>query len=210
MRAGDSLTGGTGGTANYAGCGRGLTFWSNTAPGGAYLDFVGSQANTALFSNGHHYGVGGTDSYGLLSLLPAQLTALQPTIIDLMIGTNDANATNTAYVGATSASNIASILAAIRSYSASARVLVTTIPAIGGGGAAAANGLDFNSRLQAVFDAEVAAGGKLHQWDAFTALNGGVWSGTYMSDNLHPNQAGYDILTTARQAAYLSAIAALG
>ncbi len=210
MRVGDSTTAGTGGTANANGVGQAMAAWSNTKPGGAYLDFVGSQSNMALYSNAQHYGVGGTDSYGLNTALAAQLALYQPEIIDIRIGVNDANGTNTPYVGATSASNIAAILATCRTSLPNSRVIFGDVHALGGGGAAAANALDLNSRLPAVYATEIGLGGKLHTWSSSAAINGGVYSPTYMNDTLHPNVAGYAALASAVQTPALAAIAALG
>lgn len=206
MRVGDSITAGTGGTTDANGIGQALAIWSNGAPGGAYLDFVGAQSNMTLYSNAQHYGVGGADTYTLGPLLNAQLTAFSPDIIDLQIGVNDANATGTPYVGATSQSNFAAILANCRTALPNSYVLAGSIPQSQAG----TNVADLNSRWATAIATEKGLGGKIIDRDDFTALNGGVWANPPYADGLHPDPTGYAYLATEHERALLAAIVALG
>jgi lysophospholipase L1-like esterase len=213
-REGDSLTNGTGGVTGHGGYGYDLEVWGRSAPGGAYLDFIGSKSTQlTTYSNCHNYAQGGTDVVYHIDAVTGIQTEIgpgknyHPNILDLRIGTNDVNATNRAYDGAARATDYATLLATIRTAEPQCRVIVHTIPPISGGGAG--NVTDWNSRMAAVWTTEMGLGGKLHICDDWTAM-GGVYNASLMSDSLHPNPAGYDLLLAAVKPLYLEAIAALG
>ncbi len=209
MRVGDSTVSGVGGTTNAGGMGQELATWAQAQQSGAYLNFGGSQGGTTcltLFSNGHHYGIGGTDTYSLGPLLAAQLAAYQPDIIDLVVGINDASATNTPYVGATSQANYSAILAQCRTSLPNSYVLAGPITQTQTG----TNVADLNGRWATAIAAEKALGGKIIDRDDFTALNGGAWSASFWTDDKHPNPTGYSQLAVEHKRALGAAIVALG
>ncbi len=209
MRVGDSTVSGVGGDTNAGGMGQELATWAQSPQSGAYLNFGGSQGATTcltLFSNGHHYGIGGTDTYSLSPLLAAQLSAYQPDIIDLVVGINDASGTNTPYIGATSQANYAAILATCKATLPNSYVLAGPITQTQTG----ANVADLNSRWATEIATAKGLGTKIIDRDDFTALNGGVYSASFWTDDKHPNPTGYTQLAVEHKRAISAAVVALG
>jgi lysophospholipase L1-like esterase len=199
MPLGDSITTGLGAGGGYR-----MPLYNLLT--GAKLDFqfVGSQTDNGGGLPGnqlHHEGhvaytiqnctttADGEARTGIRENATTWLTAANPDIVLLMIGTNDINAN---FERDKAPERLSDLLTTITSWKPSIKVIVAQITPIGDGWAstAASDALaqTYNLGMAAVVANQQAAGKHITLVDMHTPLN----AATDLGDGLHPNQSGYN------------------
>lgn len=196
MPMGDSITYGSGGTANLGGY-RGPLYTLLTNAG--YTpDFVGTQTgNSSLLADPDHQGHGGWRIAQLDANVEAWFAAIaDPDVILLHIGTNDFGANDNI---STAINRLDALILKMATLRPNANIIVTNLMERG----EPANGniqTLFNPQVPGIVSAHATAGRKVTFLDMRAAV-----PLTDMPDNLHPNQTGYDKMA----AAWLGAIQAV-
>ena len=170
---------------------------------GTDLDYVGS-LQSGDFDDNVHEGHSGDRSNQLAAKMPNILSGLKPDMTILHIGTND-NSGNNPLPTAESIANIESIVDALFQNNSNMFIILSTlIPQKGKIPETEA----INARIWDLAAEKRGSGYLLwvvDQYAAFTSTN--TWQTDYMSDDLHPNLAGYDVMANTFSAAILGALA---
>ncbi|MEZ5302811.1 MAG: GDSL-type esterase/lipase family protein [Verrucomicrobiales bacterium] len=185
---GDSITNGSGGTANRGGY-RG-TLYDLLVAAEYDIDFVGTTTtNSSLLADMDHEGHGGWRIDQLDSNVAAWLAAIDtPDIVLLHIGTNDfGQGVDTA----NAIHRLDALIGKIATLSPSSHVIVTNLMERGEPQNAAIQA-EFNPFVEGVVADHLAAGHLVSFLDMRAAV-----PLSDMPDNLHPNQAGYDKMAAA-------------
>jgi lysophospholipase L1-like esterase len=196
MPLGDSITYGSGGTANLGGY-RG-TLYTSLAAAGYTVDYIGTQTgNSSGLADQDHEGHGGWRIDQLDANMTGWLASLaDPDVVLMHIGTNDFGQDVDTPNAINRLDTLILKIATLRPY---AHIIVTNLMERG----EPANSKivsEFNPYVQARVDAHAAAGRRVTFLDMRAAV-----PLADMPDNLHPNQTGYDKMA----AAWLPAIQAV-
>lgn len=204
MPLGDSITYGykTGGTCPNPGTEGGYRagLYSLFAGAGITPDFVGSLSSgastgaRALPDKDHegHCGeridqVDGTGG----ATIASYITAAQPDVVLLHLGTNDVNQDNATYPAATAPSRLSALINHILAARPGVSIYVASlVPATTT--TVEARVATFNQAIPGIVDAKVAAGKDVH----YVNLHDAVRTAQFV-DTLHPNDSGYDAMAQA-------------
>lgn len=196
MPLGDSITYGSGGTANVGGY-RGTLFSLLTGAGYA-PDFVGTQTgNSSLLTDRDHQGHSGWRIAQLDANVESWFASIaDPDVILLHIGTNDFGGNDNI---STAINRLDALILKMATLRPNANIIVTNLMERGEPHNTNIQTL-FNPQVPGVVNAHAAAGRKVTFLDMRAAV-----PLADMPDNLHPNQTGYDKMA----AAWLTAIQAV-
>lgn len=188
MPLGDSITVGSGGTANLGGY-RDKLFTLLTNAGYA-PDFVGTQTNnSSLLADPDHQGQGGWRIAQIDSNIEAWLAAVaSPDFVLLHIGTNDFGGNDNI---STAINRLDALVLKIATLRPDTNIIVTNLMVRGEPHNTNIQNL-FNPQVPGMVDAHAAAGRKVSFLDMRAAV-----PLADMPDNLHPNQTGYDKMADA-------------
>jgi lysophospholipase L1-like esterase len=204
---GDSITLGTNSTPTVRSAGFRYLAWAPVATNGWHAEFIGSlgATNGGSFAHRKHEGNSGQDISGITSTFTtfygAGKTFPAVGMVCVLAGTNNMSIGGTTYDPVVTPALYANLITTIRTTFPNAYIAVSTIPPINAATfpAGAANAVDFNSKLTAIWDANDAAwpsSPALLRADYFTCL-GGVWSATnFGANDVHPNDTGYTAMAT--------------
>lgn len=196
MPLGDSITYGSGGTANLGGY-RGTLYTALTAAG-YNPDFIGSQtANSSLMADQNHEGHGGWRIDQLDASMTGWLGSMaDPDVVLMHIGTNDFGQSLDTPDAINRLDALILKIATLRPY---AHIIVTNLMTRGEPTNTTIEA-EFNPYVQERVQAHATAGRRVTFLDMRAAV-----PLSDMPDNLHPNQTGYDKMA----AAWLPAIQAV-
>ncbi len=188
MPLGDSITFGSGGTANLGGYRSKLHTTLTTA--GYNVDYVGTQnGNSSALPDQDHQGIGGWRIDQLDTNMVAWLGAIaDPDVVLMHIGTNDFGQN---FNIATAIDRIDALILKIATLRPYAHIIVTNLMQRDAGNDANIQSL-FNPFVQTRVNAHATAGRRVYFLDMRAAC-----PITDMPDQLHPNQTGYDKMADA-------------
>jgi lysophospholipase L1-like esterase len=197
MPLGNSITDGDGSTN---GGGYRYFLYNKLKDANIAFDFVGSLTGGAGFSDNDHEGHAGFRADQLT--VPAYLTANPPEVVFLEVGTNDISNSESA---TQIRDEIAAIIDRIHSFDAKIEIyLGTLIPRKDSNGLLLATD-NLNALLPGLVSAKSAAGYKIYLVDHAARFKADPnWKTNLMSDNLHPNDAGYDLMAQEWFTAYVN------
>lgn len=197
MPLGDSITEGVGST-NESGY-RAFLYHSLSSFGSRF-DFVGSLQYGAGLPDTDHEGHPGWSANQILGSLNTFLAQAQPQAVLLHIGTNDISGGNSADLVV---SEITAIVDAIFQYNANTKIYLSTL--IPRTDARETVSVAVNAQLPALVNARANSGYRIHLVDNHAAfLANPNWALDWMADNLHPNDAGYEVMSNQWWAAYVN------
>ena len=188
MPLGDSITFGSGGTANLGGYRNKL--YSTLTTAGYVVDYVGTQTgNSSGLPDQNHQGIGGWRIDQLDTNMVAWLGSIDdPDVVLMHIGTNDfGQSFNTA----TAIDRLDALILKIASLRPYAHIIVTNLMERGEPANTNIQTL-FNPYVQDRVNAHATAGRRVY----FLNMRAAVPLSD-MPDNLHPNQTGYDKMADA-------------
>ena len=191
MPIGDSITYGVGGSSPG---GYRTSLWNQLSSAGFEVDFVGSkQDDPAGAGDPDHEGnpsipIDNVNGFSVAALAETWLTAQQPDVILLMIGTNDAIALTP---GATIAKNLGRLIDHITEISPNAVLMVSSLPPSTRGDINAIID-DYNAAIPQIVAERQQQGKQVSFIDA-----GGAIGLSNLDDNVHPNDVGYSIIADA-------------
>jgi len=188
MPLGDSITEGE---KSSDGAGYRSSLYYRLTDFGSRFDFVGSLNYGTGFPDTEHEGHPGWSANQLLGSLRGFLEQSQPQAVLLHIGTNDISGGNSANQVV---DEITAIVDEIFNFDASIKLYLSTlIPRTDGKDSVNA---EVNAQLPALVDARARAGYHMFLVDNYTAfLANPNWASDWMADRLHPNDAGYQVMT---------------
>ncbi len=187
MPLGDSITEGTG-SSDDAGYRSGL--YDKFSSFGTRFNFVGSLQFGNGIPDADHEGHAGWTANEIQAGLSSFLNQSQPKAVLLHIGTNDITLGDNA---STVYNEIVAIVDGVFQYDATIKLYLSTL--IPRRDTKQAINDDVNSRLPGLVSARINSGRRMFLVDmsaAFKANNN--WSSQWMADNVHPNDAGYDVM----------------
>ncbi len=195
MPLGDSITEGTGST-NDAGYRSGM--YAMLTDFGSRFDFVGSmQFGEGLFDKDHE-GHAGAYANDLLAELSNYLRQSQPEAVLLHIGTNDVSIGD--HYG-TVTNEIAALVDTILAFHPQTKIYLSTL--IPRRDDKQSVTLNVNASLPEVVSERTQQGAKIFLVDNSAAfLANSNWATEWMSDHVHPNDAGYQVMAQTWQKAY--------
>ena len=197
MPLGNSLTDGDGSSSE---AGYRFYFYNSLTNANISFDFVGSLAGGNGFPDVEHEGHGGFRAEQLAAQMQTYLSNNSADVVFLEIGTNDISDNESA----TQVRNdIEAVIEAIHSFDANIEIyLGTVIPRQDGKQATTAA---LNALLPSLVSAKSSAGYKIFLVDhAARFLSNSNWATDLMSDALHPNDAGYDLMAQEWFASYVN------
>ena len=160
------------------------------------MTFVGTLTNGPTTVDGktfpqHHEGHGGWKISQIAGVIDAAITSSKPHIVLLKIGTNDINGNDNT---ATAPNRLASLIDQITKDVPNALLVVSSIiPSKTDGTNTAFR--TYNAAIKTKVEAAAAAGKHVLFVDNYQAFADNTnFKTAYMSDNLHPNDAGYVVL----------------
>ncbi|MDZ7266873.1 MAG: FG-GAP-like repeat-containing protein [candidate division KSB1 bacterium] len=188
MPLGDSITEGE---KSSDGAGYRSSLYHRLTEFGSRFDFVGSLNYGTGFPDTEHEGHPGWTANQLLGNLRGFLEQSRPQAVLLHIGTNDISGGNTAEQVV---DEITAIVDEIFAYDASIKLhLSTLIPRTDSRDSV---NLAVNARLPGLVQARVNAGYRMSLVDNYAAFVANPdWETKWMADRLHPNDAGYRVMT---------------
>jgi lysophospholipase L1-like esterase len=189
MPLGDSITDGFTIAGGYR-----IQFYNRLVADGltGSLDFVGSQSNgPASLLDREHEGHTGWHVADLAANINTWMTNSTPSIVMLMIGTNDI--LHSQYTGAST--RLSALIDQIcAKLPAGGKLYVSTIPALGNTTYGSYNTLvdQYNADIPGIVQSKVAAGKPVYLVDMHSVI-----TASDLSDEIHPTQAGYDKMGNA-------------
>jgi lysophospholipase L1-like esterase len=167
---------------------------------GIAFDFVGALAGGSGFADNEHEGHGGFRADQLAA--QTYLTNNPAAVVFLEIGTNDVSGNESA---AQIKSDIESVVDQIHSFDAKIEIYVGTLVPRNDSSAKQAVADDLNALLPGLISAKSAAGYKVYLVDHAARFKADPnWQTNLMSDDLHPNDAGYDLMAQEWFTAYVN------